>query len=768
MKTSVFDSFSKHIIIWALILFSSREQLMATIDAEVDEIRIIPRTTIEKIPGPMRIFDYLVNQLPEDKKGVESLTEGMRKDDTIFRYGNWYGPGWWGGGTDKDKPGNMEPVDELDAAAQRHDYGYLVAEKMGKIYGKAEEYRLKAIADAIAVEDARRLDPDPSKWDPPASDPEKASRYRDRIITGFHYEAMAYEKAWEAGRGGESWEMRNHNQKLDREYFERHVQIHVDHWKRTNEAEKEETLEDLSDDQDDNPDDASAEDEKPASQDSDPGGKSSVSEAKDESQTVDDEKKQPEPRVDDDGLPGVDADDPSATQADDDPQTPVDDSVADASAKDDTQADAKDDDGLIHGAPSGDESDAYGDGARVIDDDGTEYEKSPDGSWEETGDKYDPITKEQKDAWDKEIEDARRKLKDQEASSDGSIPGSDDSSGSDGNIIDDYADTYQEKQKIRNEVSADNMDLNQQIKSSSTSGDQQIYDAKKIVSSGGRDAKDIKDSSAAKTAQKESDDSWGNMLGDAVSDGVQKGLEDFASTFGSEAAEDAAAQIFDGGKKKKPAPSSGAIASAAPGPGGSGRAAPKPSGGQGAPGGGTGGARADGGSVPADGGDQDGAKADGSGLVADGEGLAEELANEVSVMPTDEDEDFDKTGDSVTVTEDASAGDGGGSANTGSSASGGFAKGYQDRAINGSGALAGKKVTGVTVNLSYQAYSIPDSFSIIYEGKMLGASGMTSGSSTISGRGAGSSSSVTIRVLSHQEETTTKWKWSAEVTFHTR
>ncbi len=807
MNTSDLFGFVKRVTILTLILFSPGKQLRADVDVdldadldvEIDEMRIVPPTNIEKIPGPVRIANYLYNQLPEDKewskplpegngkgnriyridaevdemrivprspidnyvihqfpedkKGLEALSEGIKKGDSIFQYGNWYGPGWWGGGTDKDKPGNMAPVDELDAAAQRHDYGYLVAEKMGKIYGKAEEYRLKAIADAIAVEDARKLDPDPSKWNPPAADPEKASRYRDRIITGFHYESMAYGLGDEVGRGinwvrspVESWEMSDHNQKLDREDFERHVKIHIDHWERT-----EKSTEDAKPDLEGSPraeDVDSAQDAEdtsvPGAKDDSPAGNEQAPDSSGKDQGIGTD--------DDDRKPADDKSDASESSPDGDDDS------------DTADSDKLDDDGLQHGAPSGDESDAYEDGARVVDDDGTEYQKGPDGSWQETGDKYDPVTKEQKDAWDREIEDARRKLKDHEASSGGSDPGSDDS---DGNIIDNYADNYQEKQKSRSETSADNMDLNQQIKSSSTAGDQQIYDARKIVSSAGRDAKDIKDASSAKTAQKERDDSWGNTLGNAVGDGVQQGLENFASTFGSEAAEDAANQIFEGGKKTKAAPSGGAVAGVAPASGGS-RAAPQPGGGQGSSGGGSAGAPAGSGGVPSDSGEQDGTGDSEGGVAADGDGLAEQLVKEAATMPSDKDDDFDKTGDTVTVKEDASANDGGGTANTGSSASGGFAKGHQDRTINGSGALAGKTVAGVTVKLSYNAYRIPDSFSIIYDGKSLGGSGMTSGSGSISGKSAGSSSSVTIRVLSNQEKKTTKWNWSAEVTFHTK
>jgi len=464
-----------------------------------------------------------------------------------------------------------------------------------------------------------------------------------------------------------------------------------------------------------------------------------------------------QPGGDDDGVKSPD------DQDDEEKDASEDDGESDSDADEDNEASdgegeddsAQKDDGLIHGPPSDHEGDAYEEGSRVIDDDGIEYEKQPDGSWTKTGDEYEPLTQEQKDAWDRELEDDDRNLKDQEASSGGSFDGSDDSSDSDGNILDIYADNYQAGQKKKNDISADNMDLNQQIKSSSTSGDQQIYDAKNIVSSAGRDAKDIKDASSSKTAQKDRDDSWGNTLGDAVSDGIKKGLDDFASTFGSDAADAAASQIFDGGNKK-PTPSGGAVGGSSSVSGGAGGAVPQPGGGSVTSGGG-GGVKAGGG--------QGGSGAGGGGAVANGDGSSGGAGGSKS----GQNDDFDKSGDSVTVKQDAAAGDGGGgTANAGSSASGGFAKGHQNRVINGSGALAGKKVTGVTVKLSYQAYGIPDAFAIIYEGKKLGGSGMTSGRGTISGKGAGTSSAVTIRVLSNQTNTGTQWNWSAEVTFHTK
>jgi len=104
--------------------------------------------------------------------------------DNRFRYGNWYGPGWWGGSELSDRVGGLPPVDALDAVAQKHDFGYELAEEMGA-GNRALEAHYKALADVIAVRDALALPADPRRWSPPAKDPELARKYRERIVLGF-------------------------------------------------------------------------------------------------------------------------------------------------------------------------------------------------------------------------------------------------------------------------------------------------------------------------------------------------------------------------------------------------------------------------------------------------------------------------------------------------------------------------------------------------------------------------------------------------------
>ncbi len=178
---------------------------------------------------------------PRDIRGVKSTIEGyIKHGDDIFRYGNWYGPGWWGGTTDAKQAGNKPPVDSLDAIAQKHDFGYQVAEQQGKIYGIAEEKRLKGIADYLAVRDAKALPENPKEWSKPPADISKASRYRDRMITGFAYEGPAYEGVAITGKGLdwatspiENWELDKSHQ-LNADDLEKQVTRLQNNWSSKN------------------------------------------------------------------------------------------------------------------------------------------------------------------------------------------------------------------------------------------------------------------------------------------------------------------------------------------------------------------------------------------------------------------------------------------------------------------------------------------------------------------------------------------------------
>ena len=80
--------------------------------------------------------------------------------------------------------------------------------------------------------------------------------------------------------------------------------------------------------------------------------------------------------------------------------------------------------------------------------------------------------------------------------------------------------------------------------------------------------------------------------------------------------------------------------------------------------------------------------------------------------------------------------------------------------------MAGRRVVGASVSIDYQAYGIPDQFQIVYGGAKLGDSGMTSGSGTVTGKGAGNASSVTITVICPKNGTS--WRWSGTATFYVK
>ncbi len=173
-------------------------------------------------------------------RGWASLCAGVIKNEPITRYGKWYGPGYWGGGEDPDKAGLAGPVDSLDEVAMRHDYGYVIAEKYGKIYGKQYEFKLKAMADMVAVQDAMKLPVDPKKWDRVPDDPAAASRYRDRIITGFIIESDLYKNLADATKVGDvvtspfiNWfDEIDYTHVPDLEKFNREVASHINGWKK--------------------------------------------------------------------------------------------------------------------------------------------------------------------------------------------------------------------------------------------------------------------------------------------------------------------------------------------------------------------------------------------------------------------------------------------------------------------------------------------------------------------------------------------------------
>ena len=132
----------------------------------------------------------IVQMLAHDAHSFEQNMSEIVKDAVRVllmgeTYGYWVGPNYWGG-AHGSKAGDMPPIDALDAIAMKHDFAYLVAERIGHAIGgdagKKAEYHLKQVADKIAVKDAKRLDPDPKKWRPPALDEKKAKKAHKTLI----------------------------------------------------------------------------------------------------------------------------------------------------------------------------------------------------------------------------------------------------------------------------------------------------------------------------------------------------------------------------------------------------------------------------------------------------------------------------------------------------------------------------------------------------------------------------------------------------------
>jgi hypothetical protein len=97
--------------------------------------------------------------------------------------------------------------------------------------------------------------------------------------------------------------------------------------------------------------------------------------------------------------------------------------------------------------------------------------------------------------------------------------------------------------------------------------------------------------------------------------------------------------------------------------------------------------------------------------------------------------------------------------------SGGFSTEPQDRTIDGSGAVAGRTITGIRATLNYEAFTIEDQFQIIYEGDVIADSGVVSGSGTIQGVAGGSSPIVIIRVITPSSDMMTVWEWNARIEY---
>jgi hypothetical protein len=129
------------------------------------------------------------------------------------------------------------------------------------------------------------------------------------------------------------------------------------------------------------------------------------------------------------------------------------------------------------------------------------------------------------------------------------------------------------------------------------------------------------------------------------------------------------------------------------------------------------------------------------------------------------------------VTVAAAAGGGGGGGSTPpdtvivtASETGIFSPGPIDTDIDGSSAIGGRSVVGVSVRVLCDPFTVPDQFQIVYMGAVIGDTGMVGEdlgdpgeNILLNGSANGSSPIVTIRVISGPLGT--DWHWDARVTY---
>lgn len=297
------------------------------------------------------------------------------------------------------------------------------------------------------------------------------------------------------------------------------------------------------------------------------------------------------------------------------------------------------------------------------------------------------------------------------------------------------------------------MNNNTAVDNATRSGDRQNDQSGRARNAAGEIAQNTLNRSADDTAGADRNNNWSAVLANSVADGLQQGMSAAGSAVGTGAAGHATRNVFGGGNSSR----GNTAGSGATGSGSS-------SGNTGSGAGGGGQSQSTGATGSS------GTRTAGSGNSASGNnsgsGSGDNSGSSPSSKPPSSRTNRGSNDGTVTVTSSAAAGGAGGTAGAAGSGAGGFAEGAQDKTISGSSQLGGKTVTGVSVSLTYQAFGVPDAFSIIYEGKTIAGTGSTSGSGTITGSGTGTSPEVTVRVVSSKIKTT-EWNWQATVKFQT-
>lgn len=121
-----------------------------------------------------------------------------------------------------------------------------------------------------------------------------------------------------------------------------------------------------------------------------------------------------------------------------------------------------------------------------------------------------------------------------------------------GSAADSFVRGFETKAAARTQTGLGLLDAHTQLGNASRAGDATLAGIGQIRDSAGAAAQDTRAATASKIAADEAANSWGNVLGDSLAKGVQQGLSQAASAFGSEAADRAASEIFDHGRRREP------------------------------------------------------------------------------------------------------------------------------------------------------------------------------------------------------------------------
>lgn len=303
----------------------------------------------------------------------------------------------------------------------------------------------------------------------------------------------------------------------------------------------------------------------------------------------------------------------------------------------------------------------------------------------------------------------------------------------------------------RNQGAQITMQNNSHLNSASTSGDPALAGARQTANSAGNDALDTTRNTAIAVAQGDKNNSMGTILGNAVQSSLTAGGQALGGTVGNAAGNAAADNLFGTPRKHRKRTGSADGAGSGPGKNDDG----------------------DDGDDTTSQGSQDGAStgtaaAPPAGSASTGSPAAGGGTPQSGAAPGGKPAGNPPGGKSVTVTGSGSAAGGSGTSsgtnNASGAGSGGYSAAPQDQVLNGAGLVGNRKVTGVKVTVHYEAYGIPDTFQILYNGAAIANSGSVSGSGTLTGSGQGNAAQVTIRVISSNDKST-QWTWSSSAEF---